>query len=299
MFLVSLLAMLGVLLGAAVGTSHAASARLLGPIRAAGLGSGILAVFGQLLPEAAHDLGLLALVPFGLALLATNLLERALAAPRSSREPAADPGTSGTRTSLELGLIALGVHQLVEGIALGTLVQAPAQAEHAVPVFGRLGVVVGLVAHTVPIVAVLTLALRRTMSMGATLRRVGLLALVSAAGVLLSRLPVADALVQTAGGWIHAAVAGLLLHAVIHAASPLATRSASAPAVRGSWFKTSDAIGFVVGAVLVILGIAAAGALEETLASRSTWLVVALGVAVALIAHRAWPHAAHAGAQGF
>jgi uncharacterized membrane protein (DUF441 family) len=55
----------------------------------------------------------------------------------------------------------------------------------------------------------------------------------------------------------------------------------------------------VLGAVLVITGIVAAGALEHTFASPSSWLVIGLGVAVALVAHRAWPHTAHAGAQGF
>lgn len=299
MLLVSLIAMLGVLLGAAVGTSQAASAKLLGPIRAAGLGSGILAVFGQLLPESAHELGLLALLPFGAALVATNVLERVFSRPRAPRAASADPATRGTRASLELGMLALGVHQLVEGVALGTLTQVPGHAPHASAGLGKIGVVLGLVAHTLPIVAVLTLALRRTMSMGATLRRVGLLALVSGLGVLASGLPVAADVVVHAGGWIHAAVAGLLLHAVIHAASPFAARAADRAAPRTSWFKTGDAIGFVVGAVLVIVGIAAAGAAQETLASGSTWLVVGLGAAVALVAHRAWPHAAHAGVQGF
>ncbi|MBK6518414.1 MAG: hypothetical protein IPG04_30855 [Polyangiaceae bacterium] len=273
MLLALLLAVLSVVLGAAVGVSRVASTRLIGPIRAAGLGAGVLAVFGQLLPEAAHDVGFFALVPFGLALFGSAAFERWVLRP-------AIPGDApprGPRATLELGLIALAVHQLFEGVALGAVGSGHHGATTAAVAFA-------ISAHTVPLVAMFTLAMARSVGPKGALGRVGVLLAASVTGVGLASIPAAAALVETSHGVVHAAVAGLLLHALLHAAAPL-----SAVGVAGS--PVGNSIAAALGAVLVVIGIVL-GDGHHALESSTTWLVLGLALVLTVVVHRAWPHGA-------
>lgn len=310
MLLTCLLAMTAVVLGAVLGLGRG-SPRSLSMIRAAGLGSGCLAVFGQLLPEAAADLGYVSLVPFALALGASTFIERAFIhrgrghdhgpAHRDegehgeANEGAAISATlvaAGARASLELGFAALAAHQLVEGLALGAVVlESPGGA-------ARIGLALALAAHTVPIVAMLALALRSTIGLGPTLMRLGGLVVISALGVASAALPLSRELLLPHEGWVHAAVAGLLLHAVLHAASPPALGHATEVA-RGRDYavRALDAFGFVLGAALVTTSMIATGAIG-LFQSVATWVVLVLSVAVALVIHRAWPHATSVRAVG-
>lgn len=304
MLLTSVLAILAVLLGGALGASRSTSQHLLSVIRAAGLGSGCFAVFGQLLPEATEDLGVLALLPFALALLASTGAERLLMTsshwahdrpkePQDIAEAFADGAArvaAGTRTSLEIGLVALAAHQIVEGVALGALT-VPSHSSAA----SRMGMVVALSAHTIPIVAMLALAFRAAVGLYPTLARVAALAMVSGVGVLVAGLPHASDLLAAQSGWIHAIVAGLLLHAVLHAATPQIGQVAEGPAPSPSSTRVLWAIGFSAGAALVVVGIVASDAMLG-FQSVSTWVVVVLAGALAVLMNRAWPHAARLGA---
>lgn len=300
MLLTSVLAILAVVLGGALGVSRSASQHLLSVIRTAGLGSGCFAVFGQLLPEATEDLGVLALVPFALALLASTGAERLLMTSShwGHDRPKADDiaaalsdgavrVAAGARTSLEIGLVALAAHQIVEGVALGALTLPNAHNSAA----SRMGMVVALSAHTIPIVAMLALAFRAAVGLYPTLARVGALALVSGVGVLVAGLPRASDLLAAQSGWIHAVVAGLLLHAVLHAASPQLGHVAPGP----SSPRVLQAVGFFAGAALVVVGIVASDSMAG-FQSLSTWVVVVLAGALAVLMNRAWPHAARLGA---
>lgn len=305
MLLTSVLAILAVLLGGVLGVSRNASQQLLGVIRAAGLGSGCFAVFGQLLPEATEDLGVLALLPFALALLASTGAERVLMTSKhwahhhgrpdangevaSAIQDGVTRAAAGVRTSLEIGLVALAAHQIVEGVALGALANPAAHHSAA----SRIGMIVALAAHTIPIVAMLALAFRAAVGLYSTIARVVALAMVSGVGVLVAGLPRASDLLAAQSGWIHAVVAGLLLHAVLHAASPQIGHEEHAPPSTSP--RILQALGFAAGAALVVMGIVASDAMTGFL-SLSTWIVVVLAGVLAVLMNRAWPHAARLGA---
>lgn len=272
MSLALLLAVLSVLLGAAVGLSRAASTRLLGPIRAAGLGAGTLAVFAQLLPEAAHDLGFFAIVPFGVALFASAGFERWMGRPAI---PGGDTPAHGPHATLELGLAALAIHQLIEGVALGAVGSGHHGASAAAVAFA-------ISAHTVPLVAMFTLAMVASVGRGGALARSFALLLASVAGVGMAAVPAAAAAVEASHGVAHAAVAGLLLHALLHAAAPLSAAPAvSSPLLNG--------VAAAAGAALVLAGIVL-GESHHTLESPTTWAVLGLAVVLTLVVHKAWPH---------
>ncbi len=190
-----------VLLGGGIGLRPGALSKL-GWVRLVGLGAGLCAVFAQLLPESAEDLGLLALAPFGVALVLSVVVELGLR-PRVG---------GGATMSIDLGFLALLGHQVVEGFALGTLETTVTPKSTALLAMGSLTI------HTVPIVAAFTLAIRSLASPAAAAGRVLILAVGGALGAWFSSSEAAQAAVGGAEGWVHAAVAGLLLHAVSHVA---------------------------------------------------------------------------------
>ena len=79
----------------------------------------------------------------------------------------------------------------------------------------HLDVIVALIAHTVPLVAVVTLAYRSEYDGTAALKRAAGLAATSAVGVIGS-FAVPSAALSSFAGWIGALVSGVLLHVVTH-----------------------------------------------------------------------------------
>ncbi|NUP05758.1 MAG: hypothetical protein HOW73_06835 [Polyangiaceae bacterium] len=299
MLLTCVVAIVAVTLGAALGASRTAAERLLGPIRAAGLGSGALAVFGQLLPEAAHDLGFFSIVPFAVTLFGSAVLERILARPTAL---ASNQAPKAARATFELGLIALGIHQLVEGVALGAI---GVDSHHP----AGISVALAISAHTVPLVAMFTLVISKTTGRAGALSRASVLLVASVAGVLASGLPRAAQAVESSHGWIHAGVAGLLLHAILHAAGPMRLHGHGhgdghdhghdhdhGDGLDRGW-GIPETGAAVAGAGLVLLGIVAAGT-QDALRSSTTWVVLALALMLSALVHRAWPHTAHMRALG-
>jgi zinc transporter ZupT len=276
MLLVCALATLAVLFGAALGMSPLRRAETLRTVQAAGLGAGVVAVFLSLLPEAAEEIGGYGLIPFAITFGFAGALERVLHA--RSHDTAKKP-----LTLLDLGVAALALHQALEGLAMGAVDLV--ERREGVSLLARAGTLFAMVAHTVPIVAVLTLALARVAGLRAALLRVALLTAASASGALLVAFPRVEALLVESSGWIHGGVAGLLLHAVLHAALPV--RRAAINAGRGY-----ELVGFTLGALLVLAAIVAHGSLAE-MANGKTALVVVCGFAMAAVGHLAWPHAAH------
>jgi hypothetical protein len=108
---------------------------------------------------------------------------------------------------IELGYLGLVVHHVGDGLGLGAYGGGARGT--------RADVLLALAVHTVPLVAVVTFALRDTRGKRAAVLASAGLAIASIAGVLASGLVSAE-LVATLTGWIAAGVAGLLVHVVTH-----------------------------------------------------------------------------------
>lgn len=160
---------------------------------------------GQLLPDALGGAGILALVVFAGAAVVPSLLERGVARVMGQER-------SG-RLGLELGYWALFVHRVGDGIGLGIY----GGHEHAG--HNHVDVLLALAAHSVPLVAFMTLAFVRRSGAAAALWRVAGLALASLIGIGVPAV-VPPAIFDAAEPWVTAGVAGLLIHVVAHDWAP-------------------------------------------------------------------------------
>ncbi len=195
-----LVAVSSVLLGAAVSFVPNRSRTVLGYMRTFATLAALAVVVTHLLPEALRQLGLPALLLFlggWFAPAAAHFVGQ-----RSTRGRVA-------HAVLEAGYWGLVVHHVADGIGLGTYTRLPtAQGTH-------LDVIVALAAHTVPLIAVVSLAYRTTYgARSAVLRSLGL-ALASVVGIAFSSLISAQTIERFAP-IIAAVAAGLLLHVVTH-----------------------------------------------------------------------------------
>ncbi len=218
-----LYALVPVLLGVAFALLAERFARALSFARTAALAAALMVVFGTLLPSAARELGGLALVIFGVGLIGPSILER-LFARRG--------GEHGL--PIELAYWGLALHQLGDGLALG----GASHVEHGD------AVMLGVAAHTAPLVAVAVLGYAAHDGVAAALRRsVGLL-LATALGVILG-----GSLAWQAGESLEpvlrAGLAGVLLHIFGHSLRDDAPATAPARAL--------DLLAAVIGAGLPLL----------------------------------------------
>ena len=200
MLLALLVAVLSVLLGAALSFVPSTSRAVLGYMRTFATLAAVAVVVSHLLPEALGELG-----PLSILLFLAGWFAPALAHFVGQRS------TSG-RTKhavLEAGYWGLVVHHVADGIGLGAYTRLPAdQGSH-------LDVIVALAAHTVPLIAVVSLAYRTTFgARSAVLRSLGLAA-ASVVGIGLSNLAAAST-IEGFAPIIAAVAAGLLLHVVTH-----------------------------------------------------------------------------------
>ncbi|HEY1536158.1 MAG TPA: hypothetical protein VGF76_19190 [Polyangiaceae bacterium] len=195
-----LVAVLSVLLGAALSFVPTTSRAVLGYMRTFATLAAVAVVFTHLLPEALHELGSLSILLFFVGWF-TPALAHFVGQRSTSGRPA--------HAVLEAGYWGLVVHHVADGIGLGTYTRLPAdQGSH-------LDVIVALAAHTVPLIAVVSLAYRTTFgTRSAVLRSLGL-ALASVLGIALSSL-VAAKTIDSFAPVIAAVAAGLLLHVVTH-----------------------------------------------------------------------------------
>ncbi|HET7539732.1 MAG TPA: hypothetical protein VFK05_07665 [Polyangiaceae bacterium] len=200
MLLAFLVAVLSVLLGAALSFVPSTSRAVLGYMRTFATLAAVAVVVTHLLPEALRELG-----PLSILLFLAGWFAPALAHFIGQR-------TTSGRTQhavLEAGYWGLVVHHVADGIGLGAYTRLPsAQGSHW-------DVIVALAAHTVPLIAVVSLAYRTTFgARAAVLRSLGL-AVASVAGILLSRIAAAST-IESYSPIIAAVAAGLLLHVVTH-----------------------------------------------------------------------------------
>jgi hypothetical protein len=195
-----LVAVSSVLLGAALSFVPGTSRGLLGYMRTFATLSAVAVVVTHLLPEALHELG-----PLSILLFLVGWFAPAFAHFVGQRSTIGRPA----HAVLEAGYWGLVVHHVADGIGLGTYTRLPAADG------SHLDVVVALAAHTVPLIAVVSLAYRTTFgARSAVLRSLGL-ALASVFGIGLSSL-VAARTIESYAPVIAAVAAGLLLHVVTH-----------------------------------------------------------------------------------
>jgi hypothetical protein len=189
-----------VLLGAALSFVPSTSRAVLGYMRTFATLAAVAVVVTHLLPEALHELG-----PLSILLFLAGWFAPALAHYIGQRS------TSGRaqHAVLEAGYWGLVVHHVADGIGLGAYTRLPVeQGSH-------LDVIVALAAHTVPLIAVVSLAYRTTFgARSAVLRSLGLAA-ASVVGIGMSNLAAATT-IESFAPVIAAVAAGLLLHVVTH-----------------------------------------------------------------------------------
>jgi hypothetical protein len=199
-----LVAVLAVALGAALTAVSGARPTVLGLLRTFAATAAAAVVLTHLLPDALSGAGLwgaLAFLGGLLGPLALHPLTERLALRKTTLSP--------RRVALEAGFIGLLVHHVGDGLGIGAYAALPGG------VLSHLDVIVALIAHTVPLVAVVTLAYRGEYGLAVALRRVAALALASAVGVGVSFAVPSPAL-ASAAAWIGALVSGVLLHVVTH-----------------------------------------------------------------------------------
>jgi len=208
------IAVLAVLGGLGLGLAPAVSRRALGPLRTLALSSVLAVVALHLLPEALASLGVWALLAFATGLAAPRWLTLLGLGHRHHAER--------DHLGFSLGYWSLLVHHVGDGLALGAYSRADAGHDHA-----HTDVLLALVLHTVPFVAVVAAGYLRLYGARSAIVRCAGLGLASVVGVLGARL-VPPPIVDSAQAWIAAGVSGLLLHGLSHdLARDLPTRTAT------------------------------------------------------------------------
>lgn len=227
-------AVLAVALGAGLTAVSGARPSVLGLLRTFAATAAAAVVATHLLPDALSSIGLWGAGAFLVGLvapLALHVLTERLASRRGSLSP--------TRVALEAGFIGLVVHHVGDGLGIGAYASLPGG------VLGHLDVMLALIAHTVPLVAVVTLAYRSEYGLAVALRRSGALAAASALGVVVS-FAVPPSALSSATGWIGALVSGVLLHIVTH------DWLEDLPKTEGA--RVADLLAAALGLSLVLLG---------------------------------------------
>lgn len=240
-------ALLSTLLGTALGLLGA-HGRLAGGLRSFAFVAATTVVFGQLLPEALTEAGLVVLLVFAAGVVLPRWLFR------HQHHEGGDHGHGHheddgcetdaearvrTKAGLWLSLVAMMLHEVGDGVAIGTFASG-AHAEHL-----HLEVFFAIAAHTVPVVALLVQAFvpvwGRTVAFvqGLALGLSGMLGVALAGAV-------SESAAVTLTPYITAFAAGLLIHVVSHDHSPVTERSRGARVV--------DVLAVVAGVVLVSQG---------------------------------------------
>lgn len=204
MLLALVVAVLAVALGAALTAVSGARPTVLGLLRTFAATAAAAVVATHLLPDALGSVGLWGAVAFLVGLLGPLVLH-----PLTERLASRKSELSASRLALEAGFIGLLVHHVGDGLGIGAYAALPGG------VLAHLDVILALIAHTVPLVAVVTLAYRSEYGLSAALKRAAALAGTSALGVAASFAVPASAL-SSVSGWIGALVSGVLLHVVTH-----------------------------------------------------------------------------------
>lgn len=193
--LIPLLTALGAV-GVGLALGLATDARWLGPARIVAAIAAAAAVVFQLAPEAAHDLGWVALL----------LVAGAAAFPFFV--DAVGRGLGGGRPALGVAYAGVLLHQLADGLTLGSLASVHHDHGHEVSY-------VALAAHTVALAALFTLLVRERAGRGAALLAgSGLGGALLGGALTVGWLPIAW--IEALHPWVVAVAAGVLLHVALH-----------------------------------------------------------------------------------
>ncbi|MFO0762367.1 MAG: hypothetical protein U0359_38360 [Byssovorax sp.] len=230
----------------------------------------------HLLPEAISAIGYRALLACALGAFGPAVLERLTPSQRAHTHDA-------PTTALAMGYAAVIAHQAGEGAALASLASTGALS---------FGIVLVIAAHTVPLAMVVAIRVLEVKGGpgGAGVRATGValagVALATAAGALAGNL-IGGSHLDTAGPWILATVAGLLLHALSHDA--LAAPGTSTLA------RSADTGAGWAGLLVAVLGVEPGSWVDKIPAAVR---ITGLGVLAALIAARSfWPRSHAPGAE--
>lgn len=207
MSLAIVIALCSIALGTALGLLPGNSPRAGGPFQTFALVTSVAVVLGQLLPEALASVGVPALLAFAAGFAIPRVAERAATA---FRKPACTHmDAMCTDLGLEFGYVALVLHHIGDGIALG-LFTSPLHRGHE-----HYDVLIALAGHTVPVTALLALAFKTHRGAGSALWRALGIAAAVLVGVLMANSLSPEHLVAWEP-WLTALVGGLLLHIVAH-----------------------------------------------------------------------------------
>ena len=219
-------AALSVLAGLAAAIAASTRLWVLAPVRAFAVVAVAAAIAVHILPEAIDGAGWWVLLPFALGFVAPPLIGGL------SRQAAGQH----RRLAAELSFAGVMVHQIADGVALG--LGGGTDAEHV-----HWDLVIGIGAHTVPVVAVIALAFTELGGRRAALVRTAALLAATVAGIALTRVDTSFML--RAGPWLNAVVGGLLFHVLLHDADDRDVPRAARPL---------EALGAAAGAALPFLG---------------------------------------------
>jgi hypothetical protein len=203
-------ALVAVGLGVFLALGPREGAKGLTPIRLLALVASVVTIGTHLLPESFRELGALALLGFALGLVVPWGAQRAAGALYRLRKGEA---AHVSHADVEIGYIGLVVHRFGDGLSMGAY-GAAAHGE-----IGRMGVVLALSAHIVPVTTVMLLAVESAWGRRSALAHGAGLAAATMAGVATAGI-VIDHLGRhgddVLSPWVSAVVAGLLLHIVAH-----------------------------------------------------------------------------------
>ncbi len=235
---ISLVATLAsVFAGVLMTVAGAARPSVLLPLRSFAMAALLASVLLHLLPDAIAGAGGATLLAFVAGIVLPNLFSslRAWRSPTPKRHAHDHAPPPGHRNLVLLfGISGVLLHQIGDGLALGAFSSGP----HAGHVHWDL--VIGIAAHTVPLVAIVTLPIQKRRNMA-----VIALAMVaaSALGITLAELG-GLGFAASALPWLNAAVAGLLLHILAHD-TPTVTRTHA--------LRITETIAVVIGFGLPVL----------------------------------------------
>ncbi|MBC7792068.1 MAG: permease [Clostridia bacterium] len=200
MFTALAIVIVAIALGTALGLFGGRQTLLLQPVYAFGFVAALAVVAGDLLPEAAEALGVVALGMFVIGLLVPTVIEAA------ARHRSARKSQSGEGASVNIGVFALFIHQLGDGAALGGVVGSGA----------ALDVAVAIGAHSIPLVTLMVTLTAQELGVVRAVLRAVVLGVATILGVIATQLvPAADFAV--AQPYTSALVAGVLVHLILHA----------------------------------------------------------------------------------
>ncbi|MEZ4324273.1 MAG: permease [Polyangiales bacterium] len=233
-------ALLSTLLGTVLGLSGG-QGRVSGPLRSFAFVAAIAVVFGQLLPEALSEAGPIVILVFGAGVLVPRLLFHHHHGPghghgRTHGPDQFDDDGAHIRAGLLLGLFAMMLHQVGDGVALGAFASG-AHAEHM-----HIDLFSAIAAHTVPVVGLLVHAFVQHWGRRIAALQGVALALSSVVGVALAGAISTSAAVAFTP-YITACAAGLLIHVVSHDRPPEGPRDGLA--------RVLDVLAVIAGVLLV------------------------------------------------